>query len=165
MSTVGRLFRMRRWRFSHFFHIHIYFSVHIVAQKAALADFNVMLLCFWYSLLGVLTSFVSPVFETVTLPSTSWDWFLLTAHCLSSAAYAYTTTIAQDMASFIVTSLAFGFTVAFYFMAQYIVFQEISSGSGLAIEIIGAVLTVISSSLVPVYELVVQMLCKRNNGG
>ena len=56
----------------------------MVAQKVGLADFDVMVLCFWYSLLGVLTSFVSPIFETVTLPTSEWDWFLLIGHCLTS---------------------------------------------------------------------------------
>ena len=130
-----------------------------------MADFDVMVLCFWYSLLGVLTSFVvSPIFETLTLPTCGWDWFLLIGHCLTSALFVYTSTLAQAWASLIVTSLAFGFTVAFYFLSQYLVFQEIPSGSDLIIEIFGALFTVISSSLVPVYELIVHKFCGKENG-
>ena len=92
----------------------------------------------------------------MTLDLTSIDWVLLIGHCLGAAGFTICGIIAQDLASFIVTSLSYVTAVAFYFLFQFIIFQEISSGYGMYIEISGAVLTVISPSLVPLYEIFVQ---------
>ena len=65
------------------------FSAHIITQRAGLQDHNAMLLCFWYSLLGVVTSFVpSAIFETMTLKLSSLEWTLMLGHCFGSAGFA-----------------------------------------------------------------------------
>ena len=141
------------------------FSAHIITQRASLDGYSAMVLCFWYSLLGTATSLItSVIFEAPTLPITSADWFLLVGYCLGSAGYTITSTVAQNVASFIVNALSFGATVAFYFVAQFAIFHEISKGGGLYIEVCGAVLTVVSSSLVPVYELIINSFNSNSSG-
>ena len=131
------------------------FSVQIITQRAWLKDCRIMALLFWYSIIGVITSFIlSATFETLTLPTTSLDWLLFAGHCFGSAGVVVFGTIAQDLGSFIVTSLAFTLAIFFYFLAQYVIFQKITCGWYLYLELTGAVLTVISSILVPLYELV-----------
>ena len=116
-------------------------SVHCIIQKARLQNADVMGLCFWYTFLGTVISFgVSAIFETLTLPTSSREWLLLVGHCFGSAGFAIFTTIAQKLASLIVLALAFGSAVLFHFLAQFLIFQEMSSGFGLVIEVGGAVL-------------------------
>ena len=123
-----------------------------------------MTICLWYSIIGITLSFaLSVAFEALKIPRTVRDWLLLLGHCFGSAAFAILVTISQQMASFIIVTLAMSLKVPFYFLSQYFIFGEISSGNRLYIEVSGTILLILSSFLPPTFQLV-KMYRSENKG-
>ena len=70
--------------------------------------------------------------------------------------------VAQQMASLMTISLALGFHMVWYLVAQEIFFFEKSTTLGTIIEIIGTILVVVSAVLEPIRKIVVHHQTKNN---
>ncbi len=132
-------------------------ATHHIVQKAKLSEVNSSTLVFWFSLIGTLLSFIiSLIFEKekMTLPPNMYHWLVLLGHgcgaCFMSLALIY----AQYIASAIVVALALSTQIFFFFIGQYLFMNDIFPVNGTWIEILGAVLSIISVSLVPVIQFI-----------
>ena len=139
-------------------------SAHLTIQKIKLKGANIWVLSFWYSTIEILVSLIpSAIFEKMVLPSTGREWAFLIGHCFGGAIFAMGTMLAQQMASLMTVSLALGFQLVCYFVAQYIFFFESTTCSGLVIEISGAVLIVVSACLEPADKIISNYRSKNSN--
>ena len=140
------------------------FSAQNTIHKTKLLNTGIWIMLFWYSMFGCLASLaVSAIFEKMTLPSSPRDWGFLIGHCFGGAVFVITITIAQQIASLITVSLSLGFHILWYFIAQYVFFYESTTEIGLAIEVSGATLVVVSSILDPLDKIKSQSTCCKTN--
>ncbi len=130
------------------------FSYHL--QEVKLVD-----LFFWNSILGTATSFLLAwPLEDWVLPQDSVTWALLCTHCMSAALCMFVGWIPLYRCSVFVTVLSYNTALVFLFLIQWAVLRDLAGSPGLYVEVLGAVLVMISSFLVPVYDFVVDK-CKQ----
>ncbi len=128
-------------------------ATHHIVQKAKLSEVNSSTLVFWFSLIGTLLSFlISLLFETITLPPNMYHWLLVLGHGFSACFMSLALIYAQYIASAIVVALALSTQIFFFFIGQYLFMNDIFPVNGTWIEILGAVLSIISVSMVPVIQ-------------
>ncbi len=133
----------------------VFGSAEIITQKAKLQKLNGLVFCFWFGILGTVTSFLGAVLlEDLTLPSSSNDIILMGGHCLSAAFVSISSFYAHKYASFMVVSLAHSTQLFFMFLGQYLILEEVVYGLKLYVEICGAILAMISGSVVPLVQLI-----------
>ncbi len=133
----------------------IFGSAEIITQKAKLQKLNGLVFCFWFGILGTVTSFLGAVIlEDLTLPSSTYDIILMGGHCLAAAFVSISSFYAHKYASFMVVSLAHSTQLFFMFLGQYLILEEVVYGLKLYIEICGAILAMISGSVVPLIQLI-----------
>ena len=138
-------------------------SGHGTLQKTKLKNLDVWILIFWYSIFGCISSLaVSAIFEKMSLPSSARDWGFLLGHCIGGAVFVASVRVAQQMASLMTISLALGFHMVWYLVAQEIFFFEKSTTLGTIIEIIGTLLVVVSAVLEPVRKIIVHRQTKNS---
>ena len=141
----------------------LYISGHGTLQKTKLKNLDVWILIFWYSIFGCISSLaVSAIFEKMNLPSSTRDWGLLIGHCIGGAVFVASVRVAQQMASLMTISLALGFHMVWYLVAQEIFFFEKSTTVGTIIEITGTLLVVVSAVLEPMRKIAVHHQSKSN---
>ena len=139
-------------------------AIHIILQKAKLSQMNSNTIVFWFSLAGIISSVtISAIFETMTLPPNTYHWLLLLGHsfgaCFMSMASIYCFTYSD---SAVVVALALSTQIFFLFIGQYLFLRDIFPVEGTWIEILGAVLSIISVSMVPTIQFIL-MKCHKTN--
>ena len=135
-----------------------------ILQKAKLSGVNSNTLVFWFSLVGIISSFlVSAIFETMTLPPNARNWLLLLGHSFGACFMSLATVYAQHIASAVVVALALSTQIFFLFIGQYLFMKNIFPVDGTWIEILGAVLSIISVSMVPIFQFML-IRCQKDKG-
>ena len=129
--------------------------LHSILQKSKLPKVDASKLCFWFSLSGILVcTILSAVFEEMTLPKDFVSWGLILGHCAGVCIMSLSSVYAQKIASSIIVQLALSLQIFFFFIGQYFFLQTIFPTDGTWIEILGAVLSATSVTLVPAIQLV-----------
>ncbi len=136
-------------------------ATHNILQKAKLTQVNSNTIVFWFSLVGIISSFlISAIFETMTLPPNTYHWLLLLGHSFGACFMSLATVYAQYIASAVVVALALSTQIFFLFVGQYLFMKDIFPVEGTWIEILGAVLSIISVSMVPIVQFIL-MKCHK----
>ena len=129
--------------------------LHNILQKSKLSKVDASKLCFWFGLSGILVcTILSAILEEMTLPTDGTSWALILGHCLGVCIMSLSSVYAQKIASSIIVQLALSLQIFFFFLGQYFFLQTIFPTDGIWIEILGAVLSATSVTLVPAIQLV-----------
>ncbi len=130
-----------------------------------LQDLKPLVLFFWTSLFGVVSSFLLawPVEPYWTLPDNTRDCVLFSIHCLFFAFGFCLGWLPLYFASVFITTLSYTTMLVFSFSIQWLILRDISGPPGLYIEIAGGILVMISSFSVPLYDLVVEKCKMKQN--
>ncbi len=133
----------------------IFGSGEIIVQKAKLQKLNGLVFCFWFGALGTVTSFLGSVLlEDMTLPTSLNDIILTSGHCIAAAFISISNFYSHKYASFMVVSLAASTQLFFMFLGQYLILEDVVYGLKMYVEIGGAVLSVMSASVVPLVQFI-----------
>ena len=127
----------------------------IILYDEFVIKMNSYVFFFWYSLVGTSSSLVlSVIIERFAIPLKAQDWTLLVVHCGLAGIYTILSFTALHYASIIVVALSYNTSLFFFFVIQYAVFHEMSSGVGFWIEVSGTVLKIVSASLPVLYQFI-----------
>ncbi len=136
-------------------------SILIISHK--LLDTAWIVLIFWEAVSSVVWSFLLawPVEPAWTLPDNTSDWVLFFVHCVGSAFFCMLTTVQLFYASVFVSEMSYCTALVFLFLIQWSILHDIAGPPGLYVEVFGAVLVMISSFIVPVYDVVVDKCARQ----
>ena len=128
--------------------------LHNILQKNKLSKIDSSKLCFWFGLSGIVVcTILSAIFEKMTLPKDGVSWMLILGHCVGVCVMSLSAVYAQKIASSIIVQLALSLQIFFFFLGQYFFLQGIFPTEGSWVEILGAVLSATSVTLVPAIHL------------
>ncbi len=131
-------------------------SAGIVIFSCRLQDLKADVFFFWASLIGAPAAFLLawPI-EDWMLPDNTKDWVLFVTHCFCAALFIILSWLPLYFVCVFVTSLSYNTCLVFFFFIQWAVLGDIPGPPGVYVEVFGAVLIVVSSFLVPVYDFAV----------
>ncbi len=130
-----------------------------------LQDLKPLVLFFWVSLFGMVSSFLLawPLEPNWTLPDSKRDWILFFTQCFCFTFGFCLSWLPLYFASVFITTLSYITLLVFLFLIQWLILGDISGPPGLFFEVVGGVLVMISSFSVPLYDLMVDKCKMKQN--
>ena len=132
---------------------------HNIIQRLRLQHVSVFTLCFWLAPCSITIGAISSaIFENVITSFDVESWLLIIVHCLCGVMATLCVVQAQKIATVVVAQLALSLQIFFFFVGQYFFLQTIFPTEGTWLEILGAVLSATSVTLVPVTQFTSSVL-------